>query len=68
MNILVLGKKGSMTNWVEEALDGFTASGHDVRFCATRVACLHKRLEQPFRPFLVGWLKRQIAKLPPIWS
>jgi spore maturation protein CgeB len=62
MRILVIGKRGSMTNWVEEALDGFAAAGHEVHFCSTRFSFVNKRIEQLFRPHLISRIQKKIAK------
>ncbi len=62
MRILVIGKRGSMTNWVEEALDGFAAGGHDVHYFSTRVAFVNKHIELLFRPYLISRIEKKIAK------
>jgi spore maturation protein CgeB len=46
MKIVVLGKRGSVVNWAEDAIAGFQAAGHDVRFAVTRNPLLHRNLEK----------------------
>jgi hypothetical protein len=46
MKIFVLGKIGSVVHWAEDAVAGFRAAGHDVRFGVTRNPRLNKAIEQ----------------------
>jgi spore maturation protein CgeB len=46
MKIVVLGKRGSVVHWAENAIAGFQAAGHDVRFCVTRSPFLNRKIEQ----------------------
>ena len=45
MKLLVLGKRGSVTHWTEDAVAGFRAAGHDVRFASVRNPSLHRSIE-----------------------
>ena len=46
MKLFVVGKRGSVTHWPEDAVAGFRAAGHDVRFGSTRNPNLHRSIEQ----------------------
>jgi spore maturation protein CgeB len=46
MKIFVLGKIGSVVHWAEDAVAGFRAAGHDVRFGVTRNPRLNKAIER----------------------
>jgi spore maturation protein CgeB len=46
MKIVVLGKRGSVVHWAEDAIAGFQAAGHDVRFGVTRDPFLHRNIER----------------------
>lgn len=65
MKVLVIGKKGSMTNWVEEALDGFLASRHVIQFCVTQLGFINKQIERLLWPQIAANIKRRIARFDP---
>lgn len=46
MKIVVLGKRGSVVHWAEDAIAGFQAAGHDVRFCITRNPLINRNVEK----------------------
>ena len=46
MKVFVLGKRGSIGHWSEDAVAGFRAAGHDVRFGSTRAPWLNLTIEQ----------------------
>lgn len=46
MRLFILGKRGSVTHWAEDAVAGFQAAGHDVRFGSFRLPGLHRSLEK----------------------
>ncbi len=70
MKIFVIGKRGSVTHWAEDAVAGFKAAGHAVEFGSTRNPGLHRSVE---RVLLAGWagvprgahLGRSIARFAP---
>jgi spore maturation protein CgeB len=45
MKVFVLGKLGSIVHWAEDAIAGFRAVGHDVRFGVTRNPRLNRSIE-----------------------
>jgi spore maturation protein CgeB len=70
VKIFVVGKRGSVTHWAEDAVAGFEAAGHSVAFGSTRNPGLHRSIE---RILLAGWagvprgalLGRAIARFAP---
>lgn len=46
MRLFVLGKRGSVTHWTEDAVAGFRAAGHDVCLGSTRNPIVHRSIEQ----------------------
>ena len=70
MKVFVVGKRGSVTHWAEDAVAGFRAAGHVVAFGSTRNPGLHRSVE---RILLAGWagvpraafLGRAIARFAP---
>ena len=46
MKVFVLGKRGSIVHWTEDAIAGFRAAGHDVRLGLTRDPRLNLTIEQ----------------------
>jgi spore maturation protein CgeB len=52
VKVFIVGKRGSVTHWAEDAVAGFQAAGHDVRFGGTRNPGLHRSVE---RILLAGW-------------
>ena len=50
MKLFVLGKRGSVTHWAEDAVAGFAAAGHDVRFGGFRSPGLYRFLEGALFP------------------
>ena len=65
MIVLVIGKRGSMTNWTEEALDGFASAGHSVQFCATRLSFLSKGIDRALWPYRLSQIKKRVEKTKP---
>ena len=45
MKVFVVGKRGSVTHWAEDAAAGFEAAGHEARFGSTRSPGLHRSIE-----------------------
>jgi spore maturation protein CgeB len=70
VKVFVVGKRGSVTHWAEDAVAGFGAAGHEVRLGSTRNRGLHRSVE---RVLLAGWagvprgvhLGRAIARFAP---
>jgi spore maturation protein CgeB len=70
VKVFVIGKRGSVTHWAEDAVAGFEAAGHEVRFGGTRNPGLHRSIE---RVLLAGWagvprgvrLGRAVARFAP---
>jgi spore maturation protein CgeB len=70
VKVFVIGKRGSVTHWAEDAVAGFAAAGHEVSFGSFRNPALHRSVE---RILLAGWagvprgahLGRTIARFAP---
>jgi spore maturation protein CgeB len=70
VKVFVIGKRGSVTHWAEDAVAGFKAAGHAVRFGSTRNPGLHRSIEHIL---LADWagvprgalLRREIARFAP---
>jgi len=70
VKVFIVGKRGSVTHWAEDAVAGFEAAGHEVRFGSTRNPRLHRSVE---RVLLAGWagvprgvhLGRGVARFAP---
>jgi spore maturation protein CgeB len=45
VKVFVVGKRGSVTHWAEDAAAGFEAAGHEVQFGSTRSPRLHRSIE-----------------------
>jgi spore maturation protein CgeB len=52
VKVFIVGKRGSVTHWAEDAVAGFETAGHEVRFGSTRNPGLHRSIE---RILLAGW-------------
>jgi spore maturation protein CgeB len=52
MKIFILGKRGSVVHWAEDAMVAFQAAGHTVRFGITRDPRLTRTIE---RVLVAGW-------------
>lgn len=46
MKLLVIGKRASVTHWLEDCVDAWRVDGHDVRVAATRNPALHPAVER----------------------
>jgi spore maturation protein CgeB len=70
VKVFVVGKRGSVTHWAEDAVAGFEAAGHEVRLGSTRNPGMHRSVE---RILLAGWagvprgvhLGRAVARFAP---
>jgi spore maturation protein CgeB len=70
VKVFIVGKRGSITHWAEDAVAGFEAAGHEVQLGSTRNPGFHRSIE---RILLAGWagvprgarLGRAIARFAP---
>jgi len=70
VKVFVVGKRGSVTHWAEDAVAGFEAAGHEVQFGSMRSPGLHRSIEHVL---LARWagvprgvrLGRAIARFAP---
>jgi spore maturation protein CgeB len=70
MNILLLGKTGGITHWVEDVAADIRIAGHTVAIVPTRNPRLSKSLEQALLSPAIGaplarWMVRQLRRLSP---
>lgn len=70
MKIFILGKRGSVVHWAEDAMAAFQAAGHVVRFGITRDPRLNRALERVLVTGWAGvnraaWLVRAIRRFAP---
>jgi spore maturation protein CgeB len=70
MKVLVLGKQGNITHWVEDAITGFRAAGHEVRLGITRNPALSRPIGRLLVSRALGvprarWIERTIRSFRP---
>lgn len=65
MKVLLVGKRGSITHWLEDAAAAFRAEGHAVREALLRRPWLNARLEATFIEPLADTMARAAARFAP---
>jgi spore maturation protein CgeB len=65
VKILLIGKRGSITHWLEDAAAAFRAEGHDVRGAAVRRPWLNARVEAALVEPLAEAMAKTAARLAP---
>lgn len=65
MKVLLIGKRGSLTNWLEDAAAAFRGLGHVVKVGAIRHANINLALERLLYPFILRELEKTIRALQP---
>ncbi len=70
MKIFVIGKVGNITHWVEDAVAGFRAAGHEVRLGVTRNPALSRPVGRLLLSPALGvprarWIERGITRFQP---
>ncbi len=65
MKILLIGKRGSITHWLEDAAAALRAEGHAVRVAAVRRPWLNARVEAAFVEHLAEALAKAAARFEP---
>jgi spore maturation protein CgeB len=70
VKVFVIGKVGNITHWVEDAVAGFRAAGHEVRLGVTRNPALSRPVGRLLLSAALGvprarWIERDIRRFRP---
>ncbi len=65
MKLFLLGKRASITHWLEDAVGAFRAEGHEVVVGVTRRPWLDAALEAALAPAIGGGIARAVRRFEP---